>query len=79
VFRVVIHALSYEVLGFSETVPLRVRPSPDQVRQWRAGAQDMWASRKEGFSVRTIMANKPIGVVEHDSSKRDTVETGKQW
>ena len=25
------------------------------------------------------MANKPIGVVEHDSSKRDTVETGKQW
>jgi hypothetical protein len=25
------------------------------------------------------VANKPIGVVEHDSSKWDTLETGKQW
>jgi hypothetical protein len=25
------------------------------------------------------VANKPVGVVEHDSGKRDTLETGKQW
>jgi hypothetical protein len=34
--------------------------------------------RKEGLSVRTIVPNKPIRLVKHDSGKRDTLETGKQ-